>query len=237
MKGKNGITDSDIDAHQRYYKINIRSHSTAQAMNKAIWGTFLHLTSTDEKPRHHWCELQKCWYLKYQKEKQEAKKKWDEDHLNSNAFYPKRFDEDFYDKKIFPGHVSMKRRIKFEEGSEPWRRIKNVYTRLSNIDLLKRCEEKFTTNQNESMHRRWWLICPKNMYFGLSQLVFSICQNALVYHFGYEKGNLLEHFQIEATQGMKSFWSTAEYDRKRVVPLKAKRKIFKTDDSYSAGAY
>ena len=64
MKGKNGITDSDIDAHQRYYKINIRSHSTAQAMNKAIWGTFLHLTSTDAKPQHHWCELQNCWYLK-----------------------------------------------------------------------------------------------------------------------------------------------------------------------------
>ena len=86
MKGIHGLTDSDIDAHQRYYKINIRSHSTAQAMNKAIWGTFLHLTSTDEKPRHHWCEHD-CWYLKYQKEKQEAKTKWDKDQLlNPNGF-------------------------------------------------------------------------------------------------------------------------------------------------------
>jgi len=148
MKGIYGLTDSDVDAHQRYYKINIRSHSTAQAMNKAIWGTFLHLTSTDEKPRHHWCEFD-CWYLKYQKEKQEAKTKWDEDQiLNSNDFYRKKFNEDSYDKKYFQGHEKMKRRVKFEEDSIPWRRIKNVYTRLSNLDLLKKFEQKFTTNQN-----------------------------------------------------------------------------------------
>ena len=58
-----------------------------------------------------------------------------------------------------------------------------------------------------------------------------ICRNALVYHFEYAKGHLLKNFQIEAKKGMKYFWNTAEYDRKRVVTLKAKWKVFKTNDS------
>ena len=238
MKGKNGLTDSDIDAHQRYYKISLRSHSTAQEMNKAIWGTFLHFTSTDDVPRHIFCNIKWCWFLKYEKDKEEAEKKWDEDCAKSdNPFYSKKFDEKAYHRKNFLGHENVKRRIKFEEGSEPYKRIRYVYTRLSNNQILERCEDKFTQNAVESMHRRYWMMCPKHKYSAFPSFKFSLAQNVLFYHFGYDKGNLLNHFGIEATKGMKSLWSSQEYDRKKVVVSKPRKKKSKKCDSYASGEH
>ena len=115
----------------------------------------------------------------------------------SNSFYsadppkPKQFDPSVIK---YPGHKLMNFRLDFEEGSIPYEKVKAVFDRLSNLELLKRCEEKLTQNPNESFHSKIWSMCSKDKFFALPQLKFAICQSILTHNLGYEIGNLLSNF-------------------------------------------
>lgn len=54
VKGR--LTDVEIDHLQRYYGMAIRKNlDSVESMSQAIWATYNHKLSTDEKPRHDDC--------------------------------------------------------------------------------------------------------------------------------------------------------------------------------------
>ena len=118
----------------------------------------------------------------------------------------------------------MNKGLLFEESSIQYQRIQDVFTRLSDEELLKRCLGKHNQNPNESFHSRIWSMCPKVKYFTYPMFIFSICQNILIYHLGYEIGNLLRVFDITPTEDMRKHWNTAETSRKKIIKSKPKRK-------------
>lgn len=51
LSGKGRLTDHEIDQLQRYYGLAIRNNlESVESMKKAIWATFHHKLSSDEKP-------------------------------------------------------------------------------------------------------------------------------------------------------------------------------------------
>ncbi|GFT64536.1 uncharacterized protein TNCV_649351 [Trichonephila clavipes] len=69
LKGKNRLTEHEIDNLQSYYGSGIRrNHSSVQNMLQAIWAIFLHKLPTDEYPQHgfrpigeeSWCGFKKA---------------------------------------------------------------------------------------------------------------------------------------------------------------------------------
>ena len=260
MKGKNGLRDIDIACHQKYYKIAIRSNFTVKDMKNSIEATWDHFTSTDVKPKHEKCNVNWCWFRKYEKEVAEERKEFEEKKDAREKEYEEnaaKKSKGFYSVKApkhpafvttvkYAGHDSMNSRIKFEEDSVPYKKIRAIYAKLSRTELLKRCEDKFTQNPNESFHSRIWRMCPKHKYFSFFQMQFAICQNILIYHLGYELGNLLSHFGIETTKGMQTQWKLADYDRTQVVKVRKQKRVnftpkegqFDRDESvYMAGGF
>lgn len=54
--GTGRLTDDKIDQLQRYYGLAIRKNLTSvDDMKNAIWATYFHTLSTDDKPQHHLC--------------------------------------------------------------------------------------------------------------------------------------------------------------------------------------
>ncbi|KAK3890115.1 hypothetical protein Pcinc_005921 [Petrolisthes cinctipes] len=53
------------------------------------------------------------------------------------------------------------KKVYFRVGSEEGKKVKEVYKRLSDENLLKRCLQGKTQNPNESLHSRIWKFCPK----------------------------------------------------------------------------
>lgn len=56
LRGTGRLTDPAIDKLQNYYGLAIRRNKNdLQAMIKAVWATYFHKLSTDEKPQHQLC--------------------------------------------------------------------------------------------------------------------------------------------------------------------------------------
>lgn len=68
LSGKGRLTDHEIDQLQRYYGLAIRNNlESVESMKKAIWATFYHNLSSDEKPQHHLCPNDSKTWCKYNK--------------------------------------------------------------------------------------------------------------------------------------------------------------------------
>ena len=56
LSGRGRLTDSEIDLLQNYFGLAIRRNQTdLHAMRRAVWATFFHKASTDDKPEHGLC--------------------------------------------------------------------------------------------------------------------------------------------------------------------------------------
>ena len=232
--GRDKLSKNTIECIQFYYGHNIRIHDNVQDMQNGIQSIFDHLTSTDDNPKHSKCK-DWCFWVQYLKAVDEEKtqraqefiKKSDEYNQLSNttkSFYKRPVLEPFVSKIEKPKHSSMNKRLLFEESSVQYQYIQDVFTRLSDEKLLKRCLDKHNQNPNESFHSRIWSKCPKVQYFTYPMMIFSICQNILIYHLGYEIGNLLRVFDITPTEDMRKHWNTAETSRKKINKPQSKRK-------------
>ena len=135
----------------------------------------------------------------------------------------------------------MKTRISFEKGSIEYKRMIELYNRMTDLKLLKRCEGHHTQNPNESLHSRIWKICPKNSNFDVDHMRFAVHQTILTYHLGYEMGNILKYFDIETTTSMKQIFHCQESMRTRKRPKKRrnhskiKKECKRTKLSYNPG--
>lgn len=68
LGGKGRLTDEEIDNLQRYYGLAIRRNlESTKSMSNAIWATYYHKLSTDEKPHHDRCPAGKDSWCKYKK--------------------------------------------------------------------------------------------------------------------------------------------------------------------------
>ena len=246
MGGKNRLTQDKIPHLERWYSCAIRNYDTVEGMQKAIMATFYHLTSTDDHPDHHLCDIKWCFYKQKQQEYEDKIKVWhiELEKLKAN---PKR--STFYsieqqcpkpEKPNLSHEANFRISIKFPRHSIEWEKLKKVYEDLSNEELLKRCVKKFTQNPNESFHSRIWSMCPKSKHYTPPVLNFAIAQSVLTYHKGYLHGGLEEILCIPVTEDLWYHRKIKEDQRlqprksrrRRKLPLKGKK-----DNSYSCGAY
>ena len=165
---------------------------------------------------------------------------------NVGMFYgePKytKFENSVFCKTPVPKHSTMNVRLVFQSEIQ-YKKVQDVFTRLSQKELLKRCLDKWTQNVNESFNSKIWRLCLKDSYRSYPVMVFAICQSILHYHLGMEEGNILWIFNISTTEAMRKLWNTAE--KRRVMPHKSKpkkrRQLFdeveEGQEGYDKGAY
>lgn len=69
IKGQGRLTDKVIDELQSYYGKAIRSNSgSLEDMHRAVWATYFHRLSSDEKPHHQLCPPAPDTWCKYRKD-------------------------------------------------------------------------------------------------------------------------------------------------------------------------
>lgn len=251
LAGRGKLTENVINKLTKYYGGAIRRNvgKSVDEMSKDIWATFYHCSSTDERHRHFycpegttsWCFWQRA--LAEHKQQEEEKKKKQEEREEelgetsaaASAFYPKK--NQVREKSAqMPSHKHMT--IQFVVGGEEDKKIKAVYERPTDPDLLKRCLQGKTQNPNESLHNSVWKYCPKVVNLGKSTLDFAIAQAVLNYNVGYEAGSLGRDLGIESPRMQKVLQTRDKY-REETKPTKPRRKRKKqeVDPHYGAGEH
>jgi hypothetical protein len=59
-----------------------------------------------------------------------------------------------------------------------------LFTRLSNDDLLRRCLNRMTQNQNEAANGVLWSKCPKTKFCGARRVRIAVCETVAVFNTG-----------------------------------------------------
>ena len=62
--------------------------------------------------------------------------------------------------------------------------LQQIFTRLSNHDLLSRCLKGMTQNQNEAANGILWSKCPKTKFCGARRVRIAVCETVAVYNTG-----------------------------------------------------
>ena len=116
-----------------YYGKALRAHpNDLDDMRDAVWATFYHATSTDEKPQHDRCPV----------------------GADSWCFYQKALATG---QTPGPHRTNVGTPLSVDVAKP----VKEVYERLSHDDLITRCLRGQTQNPNESLHSKVWAKCPK----------------------------------------------------------------------------
>ena len=118
----------------------------------------------------------------------------------------------------------MNIRLCLTEDPMQLQRVQDIFTRLSDEELLKRCLDKWTTNYNEAFNSKLWQNLPKHLFFSFPMMEFALCQTILFYHLGYEAGNMLRVFDIPVREADLKHWNTAEKSRTKLRPSKQKKR-------------
>ena len=131
-RGKGKLTDRAMKSLQLYYTKAIRSNKTVEAMSQAVWASFYHCSSTDSDPQHDFCPTgDKSWCF-YKR-------------AQARGLQPPRHEGNVTTPLCRPVHL----------------KLKPVYERLADPELLRRCLRGKTQNANESLHGVIWRRCPK----------------------------------------------------------------------------
>lgn len=73
ISGKGKLTDGETDQLQRYHGQAIRKNlSDVKGMKNAIWATYFHHLSTDEKPQQNLCPAGNETWCKFNKAKEDG---------------------------------------------------------------------------------------------------------------------------------------------------------------------
>ncbi|GFO09344.1 hypothetical protein PoB_003584900 [Plakobranchus ocellatus] len=139
------LTDDKIGKLQAFYNKAVRSaNSSVEEMSSAIWASFYHSISTDEKPQHHLCSPEWCFFL--------------------SAVAEGRPVHDIHQQRL-----EHRKRSTFLN-SHVASHVKAVYERLTRPELLSRCLLGKTQNPNECLHSLIWSRCPKHLFAGLKRV-------------------------------------------------------------------
>ena len=129
--------------------------------------------------------------------------------------------------------------------------LKPIFTRLSKDDLLGRCLQGLTQNQNESVNGQVWSRCPKSRYCGKRRVVIAVCKTVGVFNTGAAcKATLMQSCGV--TPGRNMLKALRKVDHERIVfaghkvstryrkqrqELRSKKKTQADKLSYQAGAF
>ena len=158
-QGFGRLTQATIVKLTAYYSKAVHAHcGNLPAMMDAVWATFDHATSTDEKLQHDRCPV--------------GADSW-------------RF---FYQKALATGQQPGPHRTNVGTplSAEVARHVKDVYTRLAHKDLLERCLFDKTQNPNESLYSKVWAKCPKMGFVGLQRVLSATCAVVAEFNSGVE---------------------------------------------------
>ena len=146
-RGQGKLTANAITQLTGYYGKAIRSHpNDLDGTQDAVFATFNHVSSTDEKPNHGKCPTGTSSWCFYQRALAEGKQPGDHASNVSTPLSP-----------------------------EVAAHVEDVYLRLGHRDLLSRCLRNTTQNRNESLHARVWAKCPKTGFVGMQRVLFATC--------------------------------------------------------------
>ena len=228
MSGKGRLTNKMIDTFQTYYGHAIRSNKgNAEGMKTAIMAILYHYSSTTEEPRHQFCPAGPNSWCK-----------WKNDQLLSEG-------EPTY------------RPLKMPISDALFNILKDVFEKLSDLNLLKGAEKCLTQNQNESLHHVIWTYLPKGEYHSPQEIKFGTALAVGHFNDGQEVFNtdLALARGLEVGDGSRISWKSqdtkrlyfAEYHasqrgkarRKEIKKLEVKQKdmLQYADTSYSKDSY
>lgn len=185
LGGRGKLTAKLIDELTVYYGLAIRRSikTSIEEMKNAIWATFFHKISTDEKPQHDRCPSGEDTWCSYQKAKASGT-------LGS-----------YKHKNPLPDEV--------QEAIRP------VYEKLSNDELLERCLEGYTQNNNESLNAVIWSMAPKVLSSGAKIVEIASYIAASIFNDGYT--NVLLMMQVlNLTIGPNALRIVQNLDTRRV---------------------
>lgn len=142
---------------QNYYGSAIKSNlNSVEKMHNAVWATWYHMRSTDEKPQHDLCPPGKdSWCFVQRALAQDPPATPGSHHL----------EHDHLPEVVADG-------------------LKPIYERLGSKSLLEKCSKGRTTNSNESIHHLLWSRCPKDKFVALTQVQLACIQTVIQFNEG-----------------------------------------------------
>ena len=172
-----------------YYGKAVRAHrGDLPAMTDAVWATFDHATSTDEKPQHGRCPVGPDSWCFYQKALATGQQ---------------------------PG--PHRTNVGTPLSADVARHVKDVYTRLAHKDLLERCLLGKTQNPNESLHSKVWAKCPKTGFVGLQRVLSATCAAVAEFNSGVEVTMRRLCDAMGIASGTRLIASAEDADRRRLL--------------------
>ena len=186
------LTGKKIETLSRYYRMAVQTHPhDVNGMQNAILTSFNHCSSTDQKPQHDRCPV--------------GARSWC-----------------FYQKALATGQEPGPHRTNVGTPLAPdvAEHVKEVYTRLAHVDLLKRCTLGKTQNANESLHFVVWSKCPKTTFVGIERVVSATCSAVSQFNAGIKvtMKNLCDVMQVPS--GAHLLASAEKADRRRLQQAK-----------------
>ncbi|GFS17895.1 hypothetical protein ElyMa_006834100 [Elysia marginata] len=155
-RGRGRLTADAVRKLQIYYSRAIRQNKTAEDMKRAILASLFHGYSTDNMPQHQYC--------------------------------PPGPDSRCFFKRSIGNHLYPTGRIKWVYTPLDFdllhKHLEPLYQRLTNLDLLWRCERKVTQNPSESFHHSVWSRCSKKNLHSLKRVHFAVISAAAEYNRG-----------------------------------------------------
>lgn len=214
LGGADMLTDDVIYKLSSYYGKAIRDHAhgTVQAMQRAIWATYFHLTSNNKEHYHQCCpkgEDSWCFYNR------------------ATALQLPEEAKDHEKKKLYLAKIP-KEKLQY---------IKAVYKDLANPNLLKRCLKGATQNPNESIHAKVWNRCSKAKFCGHARLLFIVKHTGVEHNFGYEGASIISHLLGTDTRLQETMKFLDQERARHATPKLKKKALQKKDDSYQAGEF
>lgn len=97
-----------------------------------------------------------------------------------------------------------------------------VFQRLASNELLDRCLEGRTQNDNEALHSLIWSKCPKEVFVTKRRVTIAVCEAISEYNFGNSLTICDRHKQLGLSPGSKTLKMATQKDL-RVVKRRQNR--------------
>ncbi|KAK3923748.1 Aspartyl/glutamyl-tRNA(Asn/Gln) amidotransferase subunit B [Frankliniella fusca] len=199
-RGEGQLTQNTMVKLSAYYRKAVEQNKdNIQEMKKAIMATIHHCSSTDGKPNHNLCPRGIDSWCFWQKAK--ASKSKPKSHKEMST--------------ILNGTV--------------FKHILPIYKRLSDDELLSRCQRGGTQNQNECLHSVLWHKVPKEIFVSKPRLEMGVIHAIADFNMGKRVAMFLEREtrgdakpEISLRQAYKS--DKARITRSENAPTRFERK-------------
>ncbi|XP_076666549.1 uncharacterized protein LOC143368062 [Andrena cerasifolii] len=154
-KGEGTLKESTIDKLTTYYRNAIvKNMPNVKAMEEAVMATLDHCSSTDSKLNHARCPKGKQSWCFYNRAKSTRRKPM--------------------------SHTPMSLKLSEDVATK----VKPLYERLSNENLMARCCKGGTQNANESLHEKVWRFCPKTTFVSKARLEVAVARAVSEFNMG-----------------------------------------------------